>query len=305
MVTDLEAKIIALIRQKGPLTGSELKGMMHEDGLILWQACKRCKDLFTTQIGTRYMRLDRRIDGFACISPSILREFLSYSVIGLEGQSDAVTRKAQEIASHFEKVSRNKLELANSIVTRIKEQMGSMWEDELQICFIIAGDIVFNMAHDVPRPERSIGKLVNGSDIDLVVVLEDNAPDDLIKSLDHAIYCEKYRLLTSPAFKEEIDYVIKKVCRVKEQLQFDTFRRMIACKILEEGTLLHGSSELFRDIKTMLKEHGVSERLGELEQKAHVFRKNAEEYLLNTEPEKARQESLYLFYPHEESEEFE
>ena len=34
------------------------------------------------------------------------------------------------------------------------------------------------MAHDVPRPERSTGELVKGSDIDLVVVLEDGASDD-------------------------------------------------------------------------------------------------------------------------------
>jgi len=36
----------------------------------------------------------------------------------------------------------------------------------------IAGDIVYNMAHNVPCPERSTGKLVKGSDMHIVVVVD-------------------------------------------------------------------------------------------------------------------------------------
>jgi hypothetical protein len=36
-----------------------------------------------------------------------------------------------------------------------------------------------------------------------------------------------------------------------------------------------------------------------------VFRKEMEEYLLSKTPEKIRDEALYLFYPTEETEEFE
>ena len=184
MIANLESKIVDHIKQKGPLTGSELKASFNEDSLILWQTCMRSKKLVTTRIGTRYLRLDRRIDGFACLSPSILREFLSYSVMGLVDNPDTVSKKVYEIASHIETVSKNKLELAYSIVSNIRKQFGGIWEDNLHICFIIAGDIVYNMAHDVPRPEQSTGKLVNGSDLDLVVVLEDGASDDFIKSLE-------------------------------------------------------------------------------------------------------------------------
>ena len=35
---------------------------------------------------------------------------------------------------------------------------------------MIAGDVVFEMAHLEPRPESSTGKLVKGSDLDIVVV---------------------------------------------------------------------------------------------------------------------------------------
>lgn len=305
MAVNLEDRIIAHIQHTGPLTGSELRASFNEESLILWQTCLRSPKLVTTRIGTRYLRLDSRVDGFARLSPSILREFLSYSVIGLIAHPHPVSQKVSEVTAHIERVSKRKFDLAYSIVSNLRRQLCGIWKDNLQICFIIAGDIVYNMAHNVPRPERSTGELVKGSDMDLVVVLEDSAFDDVIKSLDEAIYSEKYRVLTSPALREEIDYVVKRMSRVREQLQFDTFKRMIACKILEEGRLLYGSENLFFDIKTLLNTYWITAKLAELEQKAQNFRKNAEEYLLDADPEKAKKESLYLFYPSEESEEFE
>ncbi len=123
--------------------------------------------------------------------------------------------------------------------------------------------------------------------------------------LDDAIYNEKYRLLITPHLREEIDYVVKNLDRVREQVKFDTFKHMVACKILEEGTLLYGSDGIFHTIKTMLREHGVIQKLNVLEKRTEVFRKNAEQVLLMEEPSKIKEESLYLFYPTEESEEFE
>jgi hypothetical protein len=80
---------------------------------------------------------------------------------------------------------------------------------------------------------------------------------------------------------------------------------MVACKLLQEGTLLYGSEEVFHTLKTMLRDHGVTQKLKELESKARIFRKEAEDYLLTENPQKIREESLNLFYPTEESEEFE
>jgi hypothetical protein len=126
-----------------------------------------------------------------------------------------------------------------------------------------------------------------------------------MKKLDDYIYTEKYKLLTAPHIKEEIDYIVKKLSRVREQVRFETFKHMVACKILQEGTLLHGSENLFTTVKAMLRKHGVTEKLKELEKKAKVFRQDAEQYLLYEDPEKIKAESTCLFYPTEESEEFE
>jgi hypothetical protein len=301
----MEKEIIKLLIDKGPLTGSEIWEKFGGDGIILWQICNRSKNLAIRTVGTRYLRLDRRVEGFARLSPSIWREFLTYSVIGFSGDPKALENRAMELTSHIETVSRTKLKLAYHVVSGLTDQIETFFPHENRLCFIIAGDIVYNMAHIVPRPERSTGKLVKGSDIDLVVIVDDQTPDHLMKRLDDAIYREKYRLLISPHVREEVDYIVKKVVRIKEQIRFETFKHRVACKILHEGTLLHGSGALFREVKAMLHQTGVPDKLNELEKQAKIFRRNAETYLLHAAPEKAKDERLFLFYPSEESEEFE
>jgi hypothetical protein len=194
---------------------------------------------------------------------------------------------------------------AYQVVTSLAGKFSSEWNRDEQVCFIIAGDIVYNMAHDVPRPERSTGRLVNGSDMDIVVIVDDHFPAETLKELDEAIYQEKYRLLITPHIREEIDYVTKRLERVREQVKFDSFRHMVACKILQEGTLLYGSETLFSTVKKILQESGVTAKLQELESCARDFRIKAEEYLLQQGPHAFEKDEITLFYPSEESEEFE
>ena len=300
-----EKEIMAIVRDSGPMTGADLMRRTGEDGLTLWRTCKRCRDLVIRTIGTRYLRLDRRVDGYARLSPSILREFLTYSLVGLGAEKSAVEQKAREVLGHIEAVSRAKIALAYNVVSGLSSRLASEVALEDWACFIIAGDIVYSMAHDVDRPERSTGKLVRGSDMDVVVIVDDECREGLLKRIDDTLFEEKYRLLITPHIREEIDYVVKNLSRVKEQLGFDTFRHMVACKIMHEGTFLAGSESLFFKVKSLLREHGVLAKMTELEKTARVFREEAEAYLLREDPERIKAESMYLFYPVEESEEFE
>jgi hypothetical protein len=299
-----EKKIIALLGEKGPLTGSEIWDVTGGDPLGLWQACMLSRDLSILRIGTRYLRLDRRVEGYARLSPSILREFLTYSVIGLAKDQSAIAERARKISLHIEAVSRAKSQLAFSTVAALTNQFETERPIKEDACFILAGDIVYNMAHDVPRPERSTGKLVQGSDMDLVVVVDDHFPESFTRRLDEAIYGEKYRLLIAPHLREEIDYIVKDMNRVRTQLAFDTYRHMVACKIMQEGTLLYGSERIFTTIKSMLKDYGVTDNLRALEQQAEQFREETEKYLLEGKGAPDEDQS-HLFYPAEESEEFE
>lgn len=301
----MEAKLVKLIEEKGPLTGSEMLEATRGDPLALWRACCLSPGLQVRVMGSRYLRLDRKVEGFARLSPSILREFMTYTVVGLAGNAETLDRRADAVTRHIQAVSREKYALAGKIVGDVREKLAENWPREGRLCFIIAGDIVYDMAHDVPRPEQSIGEMVNGSDIDLVVVSDDGVSEEFLKELDKAIYKEKYYTLVSPSVREEIDYVVKNMERVREQLCFDTFKRMVACKILQEGKLLSGSQPLFDDIKGMLVSRGITEKLEEMGAKAAVFRRSAQEYLLATDPSRVSRDDLNLFYTTEESEEFE
>ncbi|MBW1998212.1 MAG: hypothetical protein JRJ29_09650 [Deltaproteobacteria bacterium] len=301
----LEAKLLELLEQEGPLSGEEISKLLQGDQLALWKTCRSSAEIEQVFVGTRYLRLDRRIKGYARLSPSILREFLTYTVIGLSRDLNRLIARAEETRSRIGEISRAKCELAYSLVSALCNR----WENEIPIeehvCFILAGDIVYNMAHDCPRPERSTGKLVRGSDLDLVVVVDDHFPEESVKRLDDAIYREKYRLLITPHIREEIDYVVKGMERVREQVRFDTYRHMVACKIMQEGTLLFGSEEIFHWVKTILREQGIMDRLAAMERTAREFRRRAEEILLTEPLERVKEEGLNLFYPSEESEEFE
>ena len=301
----MEEELAKILKKKGPLTGQVLSNEIGGDALILWRTCRSSQNLAIRTVGTRYLRLDRRIEGYARISPSLLREFLTYTVVGLSQDPASLAKKSFEIESHIREVSRSKSELVYSVISALADRFENEMPIRDKVCFILAGDIVYNMAHDVPRPERSTGKLVRGSDMDLVVVTDDQFKKRSLERLDEAIYREKSEILIAPHLREEIDYVVKNLDRVRQQIHFDTFRHMVACKILHEGTLLYGSEQIFHKIKTMLAVSGVVEKLAFMEKGARIFRKNAVAILLKEDPHKIKQKHLSLFYPTEESEEFE
>ena len=301
----MEEAVVKLLKEQGPLTGQEISNTIDADALDLWRICKSSKTLAIQTVGTRYLRLDRRIDGFARISPSILREFLTYSVVGLSRELPPLTQRAARIEAHIREVSKGKSDLAYNVISALANRFELEIPIKDHVCFILAGDIVYNMAHDVPRPERSTGKLVKGSDLDLVVVVDALLNNRTLKRLDEAIYREKYRLLITPHLREEIDYVVKDLGKVREQVRFDSYKHMVACKILWEGALLHGSEELFHRVKSLLKEHGIFEKLAAMESRANTFRRKSIELLLRQDSDEIWEENLNLFYPTEESEEFE
>ena len=76
-------RIIDLLERTGPLTGAEIHKALGGEMFALWKACMLSPRLAIRRVGRRYLRLDRRVDGYARLSPSILREFLTYTVVGL------------------------------------------------------------------------------------------------------------------------------------------------------------------------------------------------------------------------------
>jgi hypothetical protein len=275
------SELADLLDREGPLTGAGLIEATQQDAIALWRACRTSAEISYELVGRRYLRLDRTIDGWARLSPSIRREFLTYTVFGGPGQQDAVSEQARKLTRDADRISRAKSYLARDVMASVLEETGLGYPLDAKVTFIIAGDVTYGMAHAVPRPESSTGQLVRGSDLDVIVIAEDDFPAEALAELDAAIYRKKHYLLVSPSHHEEIDYVVKHVALVREQLKFDTFEHCVASKILHEGEMLCGSREVFDLTKLLVGQSGVPAKLAELERQAAQARAAAEDYLLH------------------------
>lgn len=295
--------IIDLLERHGPLTGKEIIEKTNMNALRVWKICNNSPGIVIKTIGKRYLRLDKQVEGWARLSPSIIREFYSYSVIGLEGQIQGIIKKAELLQQEIIEISKKKYQLA---LTAMKKAVDLQEDSQLILahtCFIISGDVAYEMAHLEPRPEFTTGELVNGSDLDIVIVTKD-LPEHITQGLDSSIYAQKAFLLKNPSCREEIDYVIKNMSTIKSQLRFDCFKSMIASKLLYEGKFLYGNPELFNEVKEMIAKESIPQRIANLEEKAIIHREKARIQLLKCDDALRNEEIMNLFYTKEENEEF-
>lgn len=297
------ADVIAFLDKYGPATGKMLLEKTRIDQFRLWQICHSTEQIVTRTVGRKYLRLDRQVEGYARLSMSIVREFFGYTVIGTEKNRPEILARAELLQQEIEQISRRKFALAREVMTKTVASLPDAALVQKNACFIIAGDVVYQMAHTEPRPEISTGELVQGSDLDIVVVYRD-LPERVVKDLDLALYQQKNFLLKNPSYQEEIDYIIKDIPRVIDQLRFDCFESMVATKILQEGEFLCGNRDIFTQVKEMLCAAGIPERIAALEEKALIERGNARTYLLQRQGDLSEEEAFKLFYTREEKEEF-
>ncbi len=296
-------ELLTVLEETGPQTGWQLMERTRLDALPLWQLIRRTPGVCLETAGTRFLRLDRGVEGYARLSPSIRREFLTYTVLGAAARRDAVAARAELLRREIRRISRSKFDLARATMATALRSLPRPDAVEERVCFIIAGDIVYDMAHAVPRPERSTGRMVRGSDLDIIAIADDATPPEVLRALDEAILGRKHYLLFHPRYQEEIDYVVKNLSRVRTQLAFDSFKSMIAAKILHEGRLLYGSETVFNTVKGMVEASGVPGKLRLLERRALESRAEAEAALLRADPACRDGDFFNLFYTSDEGDE--
>ncbi len=302
-MVDLDA-VASVLAERGPLTGADLHAAVGGEVFGLWKACRNDDDFRLRRIGRRYLRLDRTVEGFARLSPSILREFLTYTVVGLPGQDEAIEAAATALEKRTVRISRLKRRTAERFTTEVMSIAGVPRDSE-HVCVLIAGDVVYGMSHDVARQESSTGGRVDGSDLDLVVLASDDAPESLVEALDEAIRQRKWLYLRNPMVREEVDYIVKRFSRLEEQVGFDTFPHQVACKVFDEAEFLAGNRALHEAGRRLLAERGVLDRLREMEQRAAERRVGYEEYLRGIEGDSLPPETKQQFYTDDEDAEFE
>lgn len=186
--------------------------------------------------------------------------------------------KAGELEEEIEKISSYKLREARDAAREAIRNSSRIFEEGA--VFLIGGDVPLRMAHSDPRPERALGMMVSGSDLDVVVVTENGVEEERLGALDSALMEVKYSLLNRPVRKEELDYIVKSLATVEEQMKFESFEDRVACKILQESEYLAGNREMALRIKEMLVERGVEEELEKLEEKGRDYRDRSVALLL-------------------------
>lgn len=296
-------EIIALLNNHGPLTGKEIQEKLKGDEFAIWKYCVTSPDIITKIVGERYLRLDPQVQEYARLSPSIIREFYNYTIVGTINQKSEIDNRAKQLYNEIIEISNDKLNIAKEFIVKTVEMLNISHKFNECAVAIIAGDVVYNMSNREPRPEFSTGKIVQGSDLDIVIIT-DNLDNEDINLLDNAIYQKKYMLLRNPEYREEVDYIIKDMSKVKEQLKFVSFKDMVACKILNEGQYLYGNYDLFVQMKSELEKEDIPNKLKSLEEKAIMERKNAEQSLINDSSLLTTDEIAQLFYTTSEKEEF-
>ena len=116
-IADIEARVIAQIGERGPQLGKELAFAMADvPVLALWQACFRSRAFLISHFASYYLRYDITREDQVRLSPSILRDFLSFTLFGLPGQQEDMIERQGSLSNMHREISREKIALAQSVM---------------------------------------------------------------------------------------------------------------------------------------------------------------------------------------------
>lgn len=300
----IEARVIEQIRARGPQLGKELSFAMPDvPVLALWQACFRSKAFLVSHFASYYLRYDITREDQVRLSPSILRDFLSFTLFGLPGQQELMIERQGSLSNMHREISREKIALAQSVMKAVFLKITR--EVRSQLCAFIAGDLAYYLAHNEPREHAASGEMVKGSDVDIVIILSDALPEEVKEMIDGEMVRMKSVYLRHPDHRQEIDFICKRKSVMERQFGYGDIHDKIASKIAYESMFLGGSLTLYMEVREAMTRLGVDKLIeGDFEH-ALKDRKNAMRKLLNVEPSAMIDDEMRsLFYFSQERVEF-
>ena len=302
MKSPLQTRIIETLEREGPLLGKELCARQPaEPHLRMWQACFTAMDIQISHFSRYYLRYDITRDDMVRLSPSILRDFLSFTLFSLPGQREAVIERQVLLSNYHREVSLAKIRIARTILIDILDRIPDA--QHAKICAFIAGDLAYFLGHSEPREVRQSGEMVRGSDIDIIIV-HDRLDDEYVELIDREMMQAKNFYLRHPAHRQEVDYICKPVERMFSQFSYSDINQKIASKIVYESLFLAGSIALYGAIKDEMEASGAR---GLIEQDfAYGLddRKGAMRALLKADPDTIDENTESLFFFSQERVEF-
>lgn len=294
--------IEADLAQHGPMLGKEL-ALHHpeENNLSLWQACFGAPSIQISHFSRYYLRFDVTRASLVRLSPSILRDFLSFTLLSLPGQREQVIERQVELSNHHREISMRKIHIAQSLLMDILAELPQTAHH--LFCAFIAGDLAYFLGHEEERIVQQTGDTVRGSDIDIVIVHEGLEPEH-VKLIDKMMLEGKIFYLRHPAQRHEVDYICKPIETMFRQFAYGDIHEKIASKIVYESLFLAGSLELYGMIRLQMERSGARAAIEQDFAEGLEDRKRAMKALVSADPEQIDENTESLFFFSQERIEF-
>jgi len=256
----IENEIQRVLKEAGPLTGSQLSEKLSSiTDIALWRECTVSPEIHISNCARYYLRYDVTRGNELRLSPSILRDFLTFSLIYLTDQRVQIVEAATILANQFRITSLKKLNWAREALLQLDDELQQVIYDHCVV--FISGDIAYYLAHETKRPHKQLGVTINGSDIDIVIVSNTAAPPDKIAQIESQLLTIKKIYLTSPNIGEELDFIVKPIDTMLGQLQYRDIHQKIASKILYESFFLMGRVDIYQSLLKNLEFSGTLKRI--------------------------------------------
>jgi hypothetical protein len=251
--------IIRRLIDRGPLLGRELlESLGPVDQFELWRSCFTFDTLQISSFARYYLRYDISRAEYIRLSPSIIRDFLTYTIVALPHQRSDLHRRHLILCNQHRDISLSKVRIVTELFREIEGRLSDA--SRRSICAFVAGDIAYFMGHAEQRPSVS-GKIMSGSDIDIIIVHTKDAAAEDLKLIDQSLTMRKAQLLKHPDYRQELDFIIKPIERVAQQVGYETIDDKIASKIIFESLLIWGSSDVYLRLKDLLDTSGASDKI--------------------------------------------
>lgn len=257
---DAVAKIKAALKENGPMVGQALLDKIEGfSPIALWRICYYSRAFRIRNCARYYLRYDIKRGNELRLSPSILRDFLTFSLIYLPTQSVESVEAGTRLANQFRTISLRKLGLARRALLQLDPELQKTL---IEHCVVfLSGDIAYYLAHDTPRKHPELGTPIRGSDLDIVCITNREADPDVIRRIESQLLTVKKLYLLTPSIREEMDFIVKPIERMLDQLSYVDIHEKIASKILYESYFLMGRVDIYDSLIKHLEISGARAKI--------------------------------------------
>jgi hypothetical protein len=166
-----------------------------------------------------------------------------------------IVEAGTRLANRFRTISLKKLSWAREALLQLDDDLQKVLYENCVV--FLSGDIAYYLAHETKRKHSQLGVEIHGSDIDIVIVTNRGAPPVKIAQIESQLLTIKKIYLTTPDIGEELDFIVKPIDTMLEQLSYRDIHQKIASKILYESYFLMGRVDIYQSLMQHLKLSGT------------------------------------------------